>query len=154
MKLLKTDKMILVTWVHWKPFFTYFNIFIQIFFIAMNFKEDEEAPFNFRSMLKKTNYQLERDNDERDYRRSPELAYNDENQNMFRSKLRPTGRIIDQDRRHYDFNSENNMMKSKTSWKERNQQYSQSGSGSGDSSRFVEEEIAPGVTVSGYEIDI
>lgn len=102
-------------------------------------------------MLKKTNYQIERNNEDRDSRRSPDHTYTDENQNTFRSRLRPTGRLTDQDR-HHDYNFENRIMKSKTSWKERNQQYSQSGSA--DSSRFVEEEIAPGVTVSGYEIDI
>uniref|UniRef100_T1GWZ0 Uncharacterized protein n=1 Tax=Megaselia scalaris TaxID=36166 RepID=T1GWZ0_MEGSC len=44
---------------------------------------DEDAPFNFRAMLKKTNYQINDRNDEYDYNKRNE--YSDENQNSFRS---------------------------------------------------------------------
>lgn len=101
-------------------------------------------------MLKKTNYYLDLNNDADEQKRADINNFADENQNSLRSKLRPTGRLID---KHLGKESSKNKSNNKKTFgNETNQKYNSNGSV--DSSRFVEEEIAPGVTVSGYEIDI
>ncbi|KAL5282534.1 MYO3A family protein [Megaselia abdita] len=118
---------------------------INRFLRDSNTQDIDNAPFDFKSRLRKTNYRLEQ-SDGYGAGRNTIFGSSDDNHNTFTSRLRPTGRLSDE----YQKQDINTVNQNYSTWSEKQSIQSETQ----NSSRFVEEEIAPGVTVYGYEIDI
>ncbi|XP_053960688.1 neither inactivation nor afterpotential protein C isoform X1 [Anastrepha ludens] len=120
----------------------------------------EDPPFNFKAMLRKTNYSRP---DSTIYEFNNDMPNNNnENINFQASKLRHTGRRIDD----FENSSSNNMQTDQIKFSNRAPPLKQTATVVGKSfentdaksfeeaGSYVEEEIAPGVTLSGYAVDI
>uniref|UniRef100_A0A034WI20 Neither inactivation nor afterpotential protein C n=1 Tax=Bactrocera dorsalis TaxID=27457 RepID=A0A034WI20_BACDO len=116
----------------------------------------EEPPFNFKAMLRKTNYSR---SDSTVYELNNQMTNNNnENISFQPSKLRSTSRRPD------DYNNHKLNSSDQHNFVNRAPSLQQTAVGKSfdntdaksfeEAGSYVEEEIAPGVTLSGYAVDI
>ncbi|CAD6997560.1 unnamed protein product [Ceratitis capitata] len=106
----------------------------------------EEPPYNFKAMLRKTNYSHP---DSKVYEFKSDLP-NNNNEHFNQSQLRPTSHRFN-DNQSSNINSQKQQVKQTAVGKNFDNTDAKSFEEAGS---YVEEEIAPGVTLSGYAVDI
>ncbi|XP_067622468.1 neither inactivation nor afterpotential protein C isoform X2 [Eurosta solidaginis] len=106
----------------------------------------EDPPFNFKAMLRKTNFSR---SDKTVYESNNYLS-NNNNENFQAPKLRQTGGRLD------DFNNSNNTPTNQNKFMGRAPKgFENTGTKSfEETGSYVEEEIAPGIMLSGYAVNI
>lgn len=126
-------------------------------------QNSEDAPFNFKAMLRKTNYPRGSETSTYDFHNRHDA--DNEQQHTFQApKLRSTGRRYDDDQGQY---AGGNYGVSRNFGQQRAPPLRQTPASVGrsfednsnarsfeEAGSYVEEEIAPGVTLSGYAVDI
>ncbi|ALC38813.1 ninaC [Drosophila busckii] len=121
----------------------------------------EEAPFNFKAMLRKTNYNRGGESNTYDFHNRHDS--DTEQQHTFQPpKLRATGRRYDEDQQHNNagnYGIARNFGQRAPTLRQNptsvGRSFEQSNARSfEEAGSYVEEEIAPGVTLSGYAVDI
>ncbi|XP_017859556.1 PREDICTED: neither inactivation nor afterpotential protein C [Drosophila arizonae] len=128
----------------------------------------EEPPFNFKAMLRKTNYPRGSETSTYDFHNRPGWDNNDQQQqHTFQApKLRSTGRRYDEDGQNSNHNQNSGNYGVSRNFGQRAPPLRQTPASVGrsfedsnarsfeEAGSYVEEEIAPGVTLSGYAVDI
>jgi len=123
-------------------------------------QSSEDAPFNFKAMLRKTNYPRGSETSTYDFHNRND-SNNEQRQHTFQApKLRSTGRRFDEGERNgSNYGVSRNFGQRAPPLRQTPASVGRSFEDSNarsfeEAGSYVEEEIAPGVTLSGYAVDI